>query len=72
VFFKIVFTTFLGEPNVGLYDKSLFVERINENAMYNKSIKTVIEFGFCDIPNYQGVGKCYQSHPCNNCLKLSS
>ena len=27
-------------------DKSLFVERVNENAMYNK---TVIEFAFCDI-----------------------
>ena len=35
-------------------DKSLFVERVNENAMYNK---TVIKFGFCDISNYQGCQK---------------
>jgi hypothetical protein len=26
--------------------------------MYNKA---VIEFGFCDIPNYQGLGKCSQT-----------
>ena len=25
--------------------------------MYNK---TIIRFGFCDIRNYQGLGKCYQ------------
>ncbi len=25
--------------------------------MYNK---TVTEFGFCDMRNYQGLGKCYQ------------
>ena len=26
--------------------------------MYNK---TIIEFGFCDMRNYQGPGKCYQT-----------
>jgi hypothetical protein len=41
--FQIVFTAFFWEPNVLLCDKSLFVEKVNENAMYNK---TVIEFGF--------------------------
>ena len=25
--------------------------------IYNK---TIIEFGFCDMRNYQGLGKCYQ------------
>ena len=25
--------------------------------MYNK---TIVEFYFCDIQNYQGLGKCYQ------------
>ena len=25
--------------------------------MYNK---TIIEFGLCDMRNYQGLGKCYQ------------
>ena len=28
--------------------------------MYNK---TIIRFGFCDIRNNQGLGKCYQSQP---------
>ena len=27
------------------------------HEMYNK---TIIEFGFCDMRNYQGRGKCYQ------------
>ena len=26
--------------------------------MYNK---TIIEFGFCDMRNYQGLGKCYDN-----------
>ena len=29
-------------------------------TMYNK---TIIRFGFCDIENYQGLGKCYQPRP---------
>ena len=29
-------------------------------TMYNK---TIIKFGFCDIENYQGLGKCYQPRP---------
>ena len=29
-------------------------------SMYNK---TIIRFGFCDIQNYQGLGKCYQPQP---------
>jgi hypothetical protein len=49
---------FFRRSNVVLCDKSLFVERVNENAMYNK---TVIKFGFCDILNYQDLGKCYPS-----------
>ena len=28
--------------------------------MYNK---TIIRFGFCDIQNNQGLGKCYQPQP---------
>ena len=28
--------------------------------MYNK---TIIRFGFCDIRNNQGLGKCYQPQP---------
>ena len=28
--------------------------------MYNK---TIISFGFCDIRNNQGLGKCYQFRP---------
>ena len=28
--------------------------------MYNK---TIIRFGFCDIRNNQGLGKCYQFRP---------
>jgi hypothetical protein len=40
-----IFICFFWEPNVVLFDKSLFVERvINENAMYN--LYTVIELGF--------------------------
>ena len=27
--------------------------------MYNK---TIIEFGFCDMRNYQGLGKCYRQY----------
>ena len=30
--------------------------------MYNKTI-TVTGFGFCDIPNNQGLGKCYEPRP---------
>ena len=30
------------------------------NTMYNK---TIIRFGFCDIRNNQGRGKCYQPKP---------
>ena len=33
-------------------------ERIR--SMYNK---TIIRFGFCDIQNYQGLGKGYQPQP---------
>ena len=29
-------------------------------TMYNK---TIIRFGFCDIRNNQGLGKCYQPKP---------
>ena len=29
-------------------------------TMYNK---TTIRFGFCDIENYQGLGKCSQPRP---------
>ena len=29
-------------------------------SMYNKAI---IRFGFCDIQNNQGLGKCYQPQP---------
>ena len=29
-------------------------------TMYNK---TIIRFGFCDIRNNQGLGKCYQPQP---------
>ena len=46
-------------------------------TMYNK---TIIRFGFCDIRNNQGRGKCYQPKPniipditktsSNNCLLL--
>ena len=36
--------------------RQIIVKRGNENAMYNK---TVIEFDFCDIPNYQGLCKCF-------------
>ena len=28
--------------------------------MYNK---TIIRFGFCDVRNNQGLGKCYQPQP---------
>ena len=31
--------------------------------MYNKTGKTIIRFGFCDIRNNQGFGKCYQPRP---------
>ena len=40
-------------------------------TMYNK---TIIRFGFCDIRNNQGRGKCYQPKPKaeadNTCLDL--
>ena len=32
----------------------------NCKTMYNK---TIIRFGFCDIRNNQGLGKCYQPKP---------
>ena len=39
-------------------------------TMYNKTI--IIRFGFCDIRNNQGLGKCYQPQPSasvdNTCL----
>ena len=31
--------------------------------MYNKTGKTIIRFGFCDIRNNQGLRKCYQPRP---------
>ena len=31
--------------------------------MYNKTGKTIIRFGFCDIRNNQGLRKCYQHRP---------
>jgi hypothetical protein len=45
-------------------NQTLFCETNNclsNELLYNNAIfyKTVIEFGFCDIPNYQGHGKCY-------------
>ena len=33
---------------------------ISFKTMYNK---TIIRFGFCDIRNNQGLGKCYQPQP---------
>ena len=38
-------------------------------TMYNK---TIIRFGFCDIPNNQGLGKCYQPRPLARPLTLTS
>ena len=43
--------------------KSFYVEgrkKDGEKTMYNK---TIIRFGFCDIRNNQGRGKCYQPKP---------
>ena len=36
--------------------------------MYNK---TIIRFGFCDILNYQGLGKCYQPRPSARLITLT-
>jgi hypothetical protein len=56
----ILFPLHLARTELFLCDKSLFVERVNKITMHNK---TIIEFGFCDIPNYRGLGKCYISLP---------
>ena len=37
--------------------------------MYNK---TIIRFGFCDILNNQGLGKCYQPRPSARLITLTS
>ena len=37
-------------------------------AMYNK---TIIRFGFCDILNNQGLGKCYQRRPSAGLITLT-
>ena len=37
--------------------------------MYNK---TTIRFGFCDILNNQGLGKCYQPRPSARLITLTS
>ena len=36
------------------------------------SNKTIITFGFCDILNNQGLGKCYQAQPSAWLMTLSS
>ena len=36
--------------------------------MYNK---TITGFGFCDIPNNQGLGKCYQPRPSAQLITLT-
>ena len=36
-------------------------------TMYNKAI---IRFGFCDIRNNQGLGKCYQPRPSARLITL--
>ena len=36
-------------------------------TMYNK---TIIRYGFCDIRNIKGLGKCYQPQPDNSYLDL--
>ena len=38
----------------------MFASLIFFLEMYNK---TIIEFGFCDMQNYQGLRKCYQPRP---------
>jgi len=40
--------------------KSFSVILFTCKTMYNK---TIIRFGFCDIRNNQGLGKCYQPQP---------
>ena len=45
--------------------KSFYVEARKmdgEKTLYNKTI-IIIRFGFCDIWNNQGRGKCYQPQP---------
>ena len=39
-----------------------------QNNVYEK--KTIIRFGFCDILNNQGRGKCYQPRPSARLLTL--
>ena len=34
--------------------------------------KTIIRFGFCDILNSQGLGKCYQPRPSARLITLTS
>ena len=38
-------------------------------TVYNK---TIIRFGFCDIPNNQSLGKCYQPRPSARLITLTS
>ena len=38
-------------------------------TMYNK---TIFRFGFCDILNNQGLGKCYQPRPSGWLITLTS
>ena len=40
-----------------------------QNNVYNKKI---IRFGFCDILNNQGLGKCYQPRPSARLITLTS
>ena len=42
----------------------------NNIIVYKK--KTIIRFGFCDILNNQGQGKCYQPRPSARLITLTS
>ena len=42
---------------------------ISFKTMYNK---TIFRFGFCDILNNQGLGKCYQPRPSARLITLTS
>ena len=51
-----------------------FLVTVSLSSFFFKTVynKTIIRFGFCDILNSQGLGKCYQPWPSTRLITLTS